>query len=113
MSLFDRFHLYVLSAALYLRIAKLTAYERMEVLVHHGLCPRCRDKLIFSERGILIDGPRGGLAQNVYCPDCQHGWNYTPGTPPGALPVEALGLIDPKLIATYQNRMAFPDEPMD
>ena len=34
-------------------------------------CPACK-----SDK--LLDGPRGGMSQNIYCVDCQREWNYSP-----------------------------------
>ena len=34
-------------------------------------CPRCSNEN-------LLDGPRGGLSQNVLCPKCMSEWNYGP-----------------------------------
>lgn len=34
-------------------------------------CPKCDSKH-------LMDGPHGGLSQNILCPECKSEWNYSP-----------------------------------
>lgn len=110
MRFFDNLFLHLWAAWYYIRLRNDSPEHRAEALVHAGLCPICRARFRITEEGMLIDGPKGGLAQNVYCPTCENGWNYTPGTPPGMMPVQAIGKVDPKLIAMYRNRMLWSDD---
>lgn len=97
--------LFLWAAGLYIRLRGVPPELRTAALVHVGFCPKCRAKLRFGDEGILIGGPRGGLARNVYCPTCQNGWNYTPDTPPGFMPVQDIGPVDPDLIYSWMMRI--------
>lgn len=61
--------------------------EGDRTLIENGICPLC------SHRGFRL-GPRGGLAQNIYCMGCNEGFNVI-GRGFDIMFAERIGKFDP------------------
>lgn len=50
-------------------------YDLFKMLFGVCTCPDCKDHPVQ-----LYEGPSGGLSSNMFCRNCGHGYNVTPGT---------------------------------
>lgn len=49
------------------------ARERLLASLMDSVCPDCTQNVLF------LEGPRGGMSQNIKCPDCGATYNWCPG----------------------------------